>query len=236
MRRTKCLFTIIGIVLGLMTPGRMAFADDGDSLPPLPVLTGQWWQWAYSIPLSQNPLTDETGDRCMIGQRGSIWFLAGVGNTTGLATRTCSVPEDIPLFFPVINIVNFNSPNHCFNGPTPLTLKDLRKFVATPIDGVSNKSLKVDGQFKNNLIHRVQSEVFEVALPGSGPGPSFDNLCVDLPEGIYSPAVDDGYYVLLAPLSRGNHTIHFQAESHSSFGDFTQNITHNLTVEKVSLH
>ncbi|HWZ68898.1 MAG TPA: hypothetical protein VNW89_13800, partial [Stellaceae bacterium] len=62
------------------------------------------------------------------------------------------------------------------------------------------------------------------------------NLCVDLPEGIYSPAVDDGYYVLLAPLSRGNHTIHFQAESHSSFGDFTQNITYNLTVEKVSLH
>jgi hypothetical protein len=54
-----------------MTLGQMAFADDEDSLPPLQVLTGQWWQWAYSIPASQNPLADDTGDRCLIGQRGS---------------------------------------------------------------------------------------------------------------------------------------------------------------------
>ena len=48
-------------------------------LPPgqLPQLTGEWWQWALSIPTSVNPLLDTTGERCMIGQRGSTWFLAG---------------------------------------------------------------------------------------------------------------------------------------------------------------
>ena len=183
MRRTQGLLAIAGIVVGLLTPIQTAFADEDDKLPPLPVLTGQWWQWAYSIPLSQSPLTDATGERCMIGQRGSIWFLAGFAGS-GSATRTCSVPEDTTLFFPIINVVNFNTPGLCGNGPKNLTLKDLRKFVKEPIDGVSQKSLSVDSKTKDKLIQRVEFEVFEVALPGvpyPSPPPPIDNLCGDLP-------------------------------------------------------
>ena len=95
------VFVILSITVGLIVPIRGAFAQ---GLPPgqLPTLTGEWWQWAMSIPTSVNPLLDTTGERCMIGQRGSIWFLTGV-NGGGSATLICSVPEDAALFFLVIN-------------------------------------------------------------------------------------------------------------------------------------
>src|SRR6266404_1942081 len=77
-RTTRSIFTVVGIVMGLTMTIRTASAEPG-TLPPgqLPVLTGEWWQWALSIPASQNPLLDTTGDKCMVGQRGPIWFLAG---------------------------------------------------------------------------------------------------------------------------------------------------------------
>ena len=48
-------------------------------------------------PASVNPLTDEVGTNCMVGQRGSIWFLSGFFGI-GSATRTCSVPEGVAVF------------------------------------------------------------------------------------------------------------------------------------------
>jgi hypothetical protein len=230
MRRTKCLFAIIGIVAGLMTPVQMASADPG-TVPPgqLPTLTGEWWQWAYSLPASQNPLTDTTGERCMFGQRGSIWFLAG--NAT--VPRTCSVPEGATLFFPVVNFSNFNTPNECNNGPQNLTLKDLRKSAKDAIDAVTSIFASVDGRpVKKNLIQRVQSVPFEVALPGGSGPPPIDNLCGDVPGGIYAPAVDDGYYVSLGPLAPGNHEIKFGAFVGQTS---IQNNTYELVVVPVSL-
>jgi hypothetical protein len=232
MRCTKCLLAILGIGCGLLILGEMASADPG-TVPPgqLPTLTGEWWQWAYSFPNSQNPLNDATGERCMFGQRGLIWFLAG--NQT--APRACSVPEGATLFFPLINAVNFSTPGECGN-TTPLNLKQLRASVAAFIDPVPVQDLfaSVDGQpVKKNLIRRVQSEPFAVALPA-------DNLCDFGPPpnppsfvapGIYAPAVDDGYYVSLGPLTPGQHHIKFG----STFKDFFQDNTYNLTVVPVSL-
>jgi hypothetical protein len=52
-----------------------------------------------------------------------------------------------------------------------------------------------------------------------------------VPAGVYSPSVDDGYYVLLKPLSVGNHTLHIHAESTG----FTLDVTYDLTVVPVQL-
>ena len=52
-----------------------------------------------------------------------------------------------------------------------------------------------------------------------------------LPAGIYSPSMDDGYYVLLPALKVGPHTLQFHAKS----GSFVQDVTYNLTVVPVSL-
>ena len=101
MTRSTNVCAVAGIVIGLMVPTRMAFADP-DNLPPgqFPAFAAQWEQWATSIPNSESPLFDTTGEKCMVGQRDIVWFLAGVSGG-GSATRTCSVPEDRTLFFPV---------------------------------------------------------------------------------------------------------------------------------------
>ena len=102
---TKRLVTIIGIGLALMMPINRAFAQS------LEQLSAEWWQWVLSIPTPVNPQTDTTGQNAIVGQRGSVWFLAGVFGG-GTATRTCSVPEGTALFFPVLNGVGINTPKH----------------------------------------------------------------------------------------------------------------------------
>jgi hypothetical protein len=217
------------VIIGLTAPMTAALADQG-TVPPgqLPELTAEWWQWALSIPTSVNPLTDATGDFCMVGQRGPIWFLAGNGTGEATVTRTCSVPADKTLFFPVINGVNISIPKDVCGSTGLETAKQLRADIKPTIDAAENLSVTVDGQpVKKVLLQRVQSEVFDVAFPA-------DNLFgggSSCPSAIYSPAVDDGYYVSLAPLKPGSHTIHFQGKDPST----TQDVTYDLTVVPVLL-
>jgi hypothetical protein len=56
----------------------------------------------------------------MVGQRGPVWLLAGTFSG-GSATRSCSIPQGEWLFFPVVNYVNFNTPN-CNQGPGNLSV------------------------------------------------------------------------------------------------------------------
>jgi hypothetical protein len=192
-------------------------------------LSAEWQQWALSIPTPVNPELDTTGRSCMVGQRGSEWFLAGTFSG-GSATRTCAVPEGKLIFFPVINSVSINTPGVCGQpSAPPLSVKDLRAMSAAVVDGATNLSVEVDGKANKNL-RRVQSEVFEVALPEDN---IFDAPCTgmgNVPAGIYSPAVDDGFYVGLE-LKAGNHTLHIHSENPSQA--FTLDVTYNLTVMAV---
>ena len=129
----------------------------------------------------------------MVGQRGPIWFLAGV-LSGGSALRTCSVPEGKSLFFPFINYVNFYSPQ-C-PPLTGKTVKELRDYIQPFIKGIHDVSVTLDGQdIKRTLLRLVISDPFEIALPP-------DNV-FDCPADIYSPAVDARYYASLPPLRRG---------------------------------
>ena len=204
----------------------------GAEFESLEKLSARWWQWALSIPTSENPLLDATGGKGVVGQRGSVWFLAGVFNG-GMATRTFSVPADKVLFFPVANSFNINTPNVCGQDSNNISAADLRTFSAASIDGITSKSVKVDGQPVAN-IPRIQSIVFAVVLPEEN---VFDAPCIaaglkNVPAGIYSPAVDDGFYVKLGPLQAGPHTVRFSARNKSQI---VQDVTYNLTVVPVSL-
>jgi hypothetical protein len=229
--------TIVVIGLALMMPKNLALADSENMAPEgfgsFEKLSAEWQQWALSIPTSENPQLDTNGGKCMVGQRGPVWFLAGVfTGGAGMPTRICSVPEGKALYFPVINSVQINVPNVCGQGPQNFSVKELRAMAAPIIDGATNLSVTVDGIAIKNL-RRVKSDVFEVALPEEN---VFDAPCGgpgSVPAGVFSPAVDDGFYVLLKPLPVGPHTLHFHAES-LAFG-LIQDVTYNLAVVKVSL-
>jgi len=218
--------TILAIGSGLMLPLDTVLAQ----APDRKSLSAQWVQWALSIPTSVNPLLDTTGASCMVGQNGSIWFLAG-GFSEGPFTRTCAVPANQVLFFPVANSFGFNTPNVCGQGPKNLAVAQMRADAAAIVDGVASKSVTVDGQ-RFAHIWRIQSKVFDIALPADN---VFDAPCIgqpnpDVPAGIYSPAVDDGFYASIGPLSSGPHIIHIVAT-----GSIVQDVTYNLNVVPVTL-
>jgi hypothetical protein len=103
-RIARFLVISIAVASSLMFQAQRAHAESES----LSALSAQWWQWALSIPTSQNPLLDTTGANCMIGQHGSTWFLAGLFGGGGPVIRNCAVPDNVRLFFPVINSVNIN--------------------------------------------------------------------------------------------------------------------------------
>ena len=192
-------------------------------------LSAHWWQRATSIPTSVSPLSDATGDLCMLGDSGPVWFLYGTLGA-GNAVRSCSIPADRALFFPVFNEVDVNSPNVCGQGAASLSIADLRAAVAPFVDA-AKVAVHVDGH-RLQSVHRVKSVPFSVVMPA-------DNIFVapcggkptDSPAGVYSPAVDDGYYAFVPPLPPGAHTIHIQATS----GTVSLDVTYHLTVVPVDL-
>jgi hypothetical protein len=192
-------------------------------------LSAEWWQWVLAIPPSANPLLDATGDDCMVGQHGSTWFLAGSWLPAGPVTRDCDVPQTATLFFPVINMINFDTPGQCEQEPAPLPSSHYRGLSRAYIDGATNLSATLDGKPVVPPMKRTVSPVFEVALPD-------DNIFVgacspDLAGDIYSPAVDDGYYVRINPLPVGAHTLHIHAEDASGGA---LDLTYNLNVVPVT--
>src|SRR5262245_24218565 len=174
-------------------------------------LSAEWWQWALSIPASENPLVDTDGSKCMVGQRGSTWFLAGVF-FGGTAVRNCTIPPETDLFFPVYNSVQIDTPGLCGQGPS-IPVVGLRATAANDVAGVTNLLAEVDGR-RQNLRH-VRSRVFAVALPVHH---LFEALCGagEVPDGVYAPAVDEGFYANVNELDPGMHSVHIHADNNSA--------------------
>ena len=191
-----------------------------------------WWQYVFSVPWSINPLNDQTGANFASGQSGDVWFLAGTvcaGQACNLAsaTRTCTLPPGKALFIPILN-------TECstFEG-NGTTEAELLACATSAVDVATALECDVDGvQIQNLQAYRAHSGLFTW-----GPLPA-DNVFTGLgvppdqaPAGTTSPAVQDGYYIMLAPLEAGSHTIHF----HGAYdGFFALDVTYNLNVRRMA--
>jgi hypothetical protein len=219
------------------------FGDKGGQgnpgvIPPNALVMGKsygdwgaaWWQWALSIPFAVNPMNDQTGANAAQGQAGPVWFLAGTfcvdinaGCALATATRTCTVPTGKHIFFPILN-----SECSTFEG-NGTTYQELRDCARSSGDIVTGMVCEVDGVPLQNLqAYRATSGLFTW-----GPLPDGNILeAFGLPNtvGATSPAAQDGYYIMLAPLSAGPHTIHFAG----SFGSlFALDVTYHLTAARI---
>jgi hypothetical protein len=214
---------------GILPPNSKAFGKS----------YGEWsaefWKWLYSMPTDQHPLF-ETAD-CSQNQAGKVWFLGGTfivvaepdtGVVVGTADRDCEVPTGTALFFPLVNL---ECNVFAGDGTNEKELRACAKKYGDLIN-VDDLSAEVDGVKINNLqAYRVGSPLFEW-----GPLPENNVLTtpdVPVPAGTTSPAVGDGYYLLLAPLSSGKHTIDFKGRIViPEFNlDFRLDIHYDITVE-----
>jgi hypothetical protein len=188
--------------------------------------SGAWWRWAYSFPVDRHPLIDPTGELAALGQSGPVWFLAG--NFGGTTTRTVTVPAGKALFFPIINASWINIPELGDNPWSDEQRAFARSVIAPFIDNAFNLSCTIDGVAVKDIdsyraVTPDGAEYF-VTVP--------ENSLLGLAAGSYGPSVDDGIYLMLAPLRPGQHTIHFTSASEgSALGSFALDVTYHLTVK-----
>jgi hypothetical protein len=176
--------------------------------------TASWWQWVLSIPKIDNPLLDQNGKNCANNQSGPVWFLAGT--LQGLAERSCTIPADKAILFPVIN---YEASVAEGDGTTD---EELTGRVRYEMDQITNMRAMVSGTNLNELKqYRVQSPPFNVILPT-------DNV-LGLPAQT-TKMMSEGYWLFLKPLEPGNYDLY-------SFGSCLAGrikigISYHLTVEK----
>jgi hypothetical protein len=211
-------------LLGFMPPAHRANAQA--QTPDEAEVTGQWWQWILSIPASENPLFDETGADAAVGQpyKGNdVFFLCGVFNASGTVERSITVPEGTAFFFPLVNFVwtNDSGGNHRYREPENLTVPEMYALLDGLIDEVDYVYVTVDGTDLTAFSQRVQSRPFAVRLP--------DDNVFGAPGGAYAPAVSDGNWFYLPPLTQGTHTLKFGTSAFG--GSLVLDITYNITVE-----
>lgn len=219
--------------VGLAGQGGRGNAGNPGILPPHSRAFGSsyaewaatWWTWVLSIPEEVNPLFDTTGANCAVGQSGHVWFLAGTTGADGPVTRTCEIPEGKALFFPLLNYLWVDYPED-----HPFDEENARGTLAWLMDLAGDVTCEIDGRPVRNIDrYRGPSAVFDL------PADNLYGYPTEPPPGdpneYYGPCVDDGYYLLLAPLAVGEHTIRFTG---GLFWEgepfFYLDVTYNITV------
>ena len=216
------IFTLTGVAgvlfAGLLVASASSVAAENNNPGILPANSSphgmtygewaaEWWTWAISNDF--NTILDGTGELCADGQSGHVWFLAG--SFGSVETRDCTVPTGQMLFFPIRNNAWFQFPDD-----PPLDVDGIRALLAAGNDASGAISATVDGVAINNL------EQYRTVAP------EFNAVVVDdnqfgFPDGS-AGQLDDGWYLMLAPLSAGEHTVNFTAQD----GDL--DVTYNLTI------
>ena len=156
------------------------------------------------------PIWTPTGKHCGEGQSGEVWFLPG--SFGPFIDRTCRIPSGKALLLPLPNAIAGAGVGDCLSpgwgNPGPCdNLKALYAVAAALVDPVTKLRVTIDNVPVRDLsAYRFQSDKFTYSLPS-------DNILAFLfgaaiPAGKYKPAVSDGYWLMLKPLTPGKHTIH----------------------------
>jgi len=191
---------------------------------PLAAWTEDWWRYAFSLPCEINPLMDETGIHADKGQKGPVYFL--VGNSGGFSSRKVVVPYGKGILFPIINVINdAPCPNVDYTLAPGQTLEDyLKQGAESIIDMARNLAVELDGKPIGGLEQfRVPTKLF--SFVGDPDLTTCFDPCI---LGIKQDAVSDGYWILLKPLSKGSHLLHFHGEIQEY--EFVVDVTYRVSV------
>ena len=187
-------------------------------------LATAWNQWAWAKPVLVKPSVSPLEGNYTEGSTKcdgkpvtdikdkQVWFLAG-SLATHPVTRTCTVPVETELFFPIVNQTAFETEP----ADTPASLRQLNTdFMNLVLDDPETKKFAtVDGKdVPDDHIFRADSAIISVTQPFFGPEPR--------------DVVGDGLWVSLPALSPGKHTLHFGVSAPNA--DFSQDITYTLKV------
>ena len=145
-------------------------------------------QWIAAFSRGSSPVSDTTGALCAAKQEGDVWFLA-TSDGTGPVERSCSIPAGKTLFVPLATTLERSGNKE----PLCATMAHI---AAGSLTHVTQLAMKIDGVPVDNMeSHRIPTnDCFALGTR-------------QVPRLIAKTAVADGWYVMLAPLSAGAHTI-----------------------------
>lgn len=160
---------------------------------------GQWsaayWQWLFALPVDGHPGTDSPDFDVTAGQSGHVWFLTG---PFGTVQRNVTIPAGTSLFISLVNVDASTLEEPPFYGATAADQLAIANGFA---DYITDLSFTVDGKPVANIgDFRVTSPQFTFTAPS----PWLFGAT-----GGTGTATGVGYFVMLAPLSVGTHTIHY---------------------------
>jgi hypothetical protein len=225
------LSVILALVVAMpMVSGKPASNTQNLSSPgQLKKLTAEWWNWAFAT--SPSPLEGSYtgGTQCEGEYVEGVFFLAGAAFDPNVPTveRTCTVPANTPILFPVVNVVcsaAFNTIQEP-DDPKPYHKKCAEPVTDATVDPPSTFSATLDGQ--DLTLQRIASGQFWwTIVPEDAP--------FGVPTGTYR-AGSDGLWVFLEEgLPPGEqHTIVFGGTFvDTPFGSFEgTRVTYHLTAQ-----
>ena len=186
-----------------------------------------WFQYAFSIPASNNPLPDTTGENCNVGQSsGPVFFLAeSCMIPGGQVTRSCTLPAGKALFVPIAVVECSTADSPPFQVNNGQAARTCAASVADGID-VGTLHLTIDGKKVPDLRRfRAQSPFYDFVLPAQ------DNI-LGLTGVTLGASGADGYWVMLSPLPRGAHVLHFGGDYVTGpMAGLKLDVTYNLNIE-----
>lgn len=213
MRRLSALAIAMALVLTIA--GSASASGAGRGFVPanarvhgesLTQIAGDWLQWGFGSPAETNPLL---ANRCEADPNDAhIWFLpVSLGGDYAI---DCQVPSGV---FLVVTPGGYECSEAEGNGSTAAELQAcVDRFFAE----LNHVELALDGRQATHLDrYVVTSDLVQFAAP---------NLLSDEA----TPSMDKGYFVVIAPLSKGKHTV--RAYDEFAAFDFTAGITMNITV------
>ena len=223
-KRNIVAFILVIAVMALL-PGPPTVLASGERnptiLPPnahphgktYPAWAGMWLQYFYTAPASENPFSGTTGNHCASKVVGHVALL--ITNPTVTEPYSCSVPTGAMVFTPLGGIFC-----DTLSEPFPHNETELRA-CATGFR-LTDLQASIDGVAVENLndYFLVSPVVAFTLSEANGLG---------YPAGSSGEAMMWGLFLMITPLSIGEHTLH----AHASYPDFslTQDFTIKITVK-----
>jgi hypothetical protein len=201
----------------------------------------EWWAKVFETPVHTggditHPNLDQTGANAAQGDVGDVFFLFGTF-APGQITRTnVTIPAGKPILVPILpmEFSNYDTPDPGGNLPASYSAAELRGFADESAKSVRRRgelNVSVDGAAVRGLNAHKEASPVTYTLPAT------DNILqfFGLPfSGPVAPAAVDGYYVMLKPLSPGEHTIVFGGTIPENpfplLSNFTAELTYEITV------
>lgn len=177
--------------------------------------TELWWNWLVSIPKATNPALDTDGEHCQEGLQPNYPFFFLVGSLNETASRSCTIPSNMSLFFPATS-------SFCYNtASTEKTEQELRT-CASFQESDPGTNVVIDGIDLNTFAYdiknaRVQSNLFNISVPS-------DSILDISPQNVSGIAAGNWVFLKPGALQSGNHDISFAGKLNGTSSDVSYSL------------